>query len=170
MPTIARKNTKRWWSENRMTWPYPRASATSVNLEALPSTLAFQEGSSATMGTTVSATISDATITMQMVMPTSSHEAHEAATGSSRRKIIGMNTHIVVKRRGDDRHGDRARGAAAAPRYLASSPRSVKWREIDSMTTTELSTNIPTASIRPIRLITFSVVDTTPASGAGNRG
>ena len=45
----------------------------------------------------------------------------------------------------------------------ASSPRSVKWREIESITTTELSTNMPTASIIPSRLMILIVVVTTPA-------
>ena len=45
----------------------------------------------------------------------------------------------------------------------ASSPSSWTWRKIDSMTTTELSTSMPRASIRPVRLTTLSVMVERPA-------
>ena len=114
----------------------------------------------ATIGTTVNATRSDDTITIQMVMPISSMKRMNPPPVAAR-KIMGMNTHMVVS-------VDAMMGIATAvvPRRAAvrgSSSRSVKWREIDSMTTTELSTSIPTASMSPIKLTTLIVVVTKPS-------
>ena len=77
------------------------------------------------------------------------------------RKIMGMKTHIVVA-------VEAMMGIATAlvPRSAAvraSSRRSVKCRKIDSITTTELSTSMPTASMSPMRLMMLRVVWTSRA-------
>ena len=77
------------------------------------------------------------------------------------KKMSGTNTHIVVI-------VEQMIGIATslAPRRAASfalAPSSWRCRKIDSITTIELSSSIPIASISPIRLITFSVISVTPA-------
>ena len=77
------------------------------------------------------------------------------------KKMSGTNTHIVVIV--EQMIGIATSLAPPRAAYLALAPRSWRCRKIDSMTTIELSSSIPMASISPIRLITFNVISVTPA-------
>ena len=116
------------------------------------------------MGTTVSAITSEATITMQTVVPTSVRKRANRPPLAPM-KINGMNTQIVVA-------VEAMMGMATAlvpwsAAVFASSPRSWWCRKIDSMTTMELSTSMPNANIRPIKLMMLRVISETATARYG---
>ena len=100
-------------------------------------------------------------MTTHTVRPMSPMKREKPPPPPSPRKISGMNTHMVVA-------VEAMMGIATslAPRSAAvceSAPSSCLCRKIDSMTTIELSSSIPTASISPIRLMTLMVMSVRPA-------
>ncbi len=119
-----------------------------------------ERSEAATVGTTVRATRSEATITTQTVTPRSVMNRMKPPPVEEM-KMSGTKTQIVVA-------VEAMMGIATSlvPRSAAvraSSPRSWTWRKIDSITTTELSTSMPRASMRPIRLMMLRVMVETPA-------
>ena len=112
-----------------------------------------------TIGTTVTATTKDAAITTTTVRPMFSMKT--AKRPPEVMNTIGRKTHMVVTV--EAKIGSTTSEAPRRVAVLPSSPSSLWWRKTDSMTTIELSTSMPTESIRPIRVMMLRVKSVQPA-------
>ncbi len=117
----------------------------------------------AIIGTTVNEMTREPSMTTQTVVPMSPMKRPKlpGPPPPLPKKMSGTNTHIVVIV--EQMIGIATSLAPPSAAVFASAPSSWRCRKIDSMTTIELSSSIPIASIKPIRLITFSVISVTPA-------